>query len=71
MITANILSDLFMQAGIDDPNTFNHFMILGYVVMWIIAMVYIFSLANRQRNVKEEVELLRQLLEEDEEATGG
>lgn len=71
MITANILSDLFMQAGIDDPNTFNHFMILGYVVMWIIAMVYILSLANRQRNVKEEVELLRQLLEEDEEATGG
>lgn len=69
MITANILFELFMQAGIDDPNTFNHFMILGYVAMWIIAMVYILSLANRQRNVKEEVELLRQLLEEDEEDT--
>lgn len=69
MITANILFELFMQAGIDDPNTFNHFMILGYVAMWIIAMVYILSLANRQRNVKEEVELLRQLLEEDEETT--
>ena len=71
MITANVTIELFMQAGIDDPNTFNNFMILGYVVMWIIAMVYILSLANRQRNVKEEVELLRQLLEEDEEATGG
>lgn len=69
MITANILFELFIQAGIDDPNTFNHFMILGYVAMWIIAMVYILSLANRQRNVKEEVELLRQLLEEDEETT--
>ncbi|MGD2050244.1 MAG: hypothetical protein PVH03_12130 [Chloroflexota bacterium] len=71
MITANIIIELFMQAGIADPNTFNNFMILGYVAMWIIAMVYILSLANRQRNVKEEVELLRQLLEEDEEATGG
>ena len=68
MITANILFELFVQAGLADPNKFNHFMILGYVAMWIIAMVYILSLANRQRNVKEEVELLRQLLEEDEEA---
>ena len=68
MIAANFLFDLLMQTGIGDPNKFNHFMILGYVVMWIIAMVYILSLANRQRNVKEEVELLRQLLEEDEEA---
>jgi hypothetical protein len=68
MQLTNLLFDILQQAGIGDPNQFNHFMILGYVVMWIIAMVYILSLANRQRNVKEEVELLRQLLEEDEEA---
>jgi preprotein translocase subunit YajC len=43
-------------------------MILGYVVMWLIVMIYILILANRQRNVKEEVELLQQLLKEDEEA---
>jgi hypothetical protein len=68
MQLTNLLFDILQQVGIGDPNQFNHFMILGYVVMWIIAMVYILSLANRQRNVKEEVELLRQLLEEDEEA---
>ncbi len=67
MQLTNLLFDILQQVGIGDPNQFNHFMILGYVVMWIIAMVYILSLANRQRNVKEEVELLRQLLEEDEE----
>ena len=68
MQLTNLLFDILQQVGIGDPNQFNHFMNLGYVVMWIIAMVYILSLANRQRNVKEEVELLRQLLEEDEEA---
>jgi len=68
MQPTNLLFDILQQVGIGDPNQFNHFMILGYAVMWIIAMVYILSLANRQRNVKEEVELLRQLLEEDEEA---
>jgi hypothetical protein len=67
MNAANLLFEFLMQAGIGDPNKFNQFMILGYVVMWIIAMIYILTLANRQRNVKEEVELLRQLLEEDEE----
>jgi hypothetical protein len=71
MIVAITFLELFAQTGLADPNKFNHFMILGYIVMWIIAMVYILSLANRQRNVKEEVELLRQLLEEDEEATSG
>lgn len=70
MVTASTFFELFLQAGLADPDKFNHFMILGYVAMWLIAMIYILSLANRQRNVKEEVELLRQLLEEDEEATG-
>ena len=59
--------DLLAQAGFD-PNQFNGYMILAYVVMWLIVMVYLLILANRQRNVKDEVELLQQLLEEDEEA---
>jgi hypothetical protein len=70
MVAASTLFEFFVQAGLANPDKFNHFMILGYGAMWIIAMIYIVSLANRQRNVKEEVELLRQLLEEDEEATG-
>ena len=62
------LIDTLLQSGLFDPNKFNGYMILGYVVMWLIVMIYILILANRQRNVKEEVELLQQLLKEDEEA---
>jgi len=60
--------DALQQADLFDPNKFNGYMILGYVVMWLIAMLYIVILANRQRNVKEEVELLQELLKEDEDA---
>ena len=62
------LVDILIQSGMFDPNQFNGYMILGYVVMWLIVMVYILILANRQRNVKDEVELLQQLLKEDEES---
>ena len=61
------MMEALAQSGIFDPNQFNGYMVLGYVVMWLIVMVYILILANRQRNVKEEVELLQQLLKEDEE----
>jgi hypothetical protein len=61
---------VFAQPGIDDPNKFNNFLLLGYGVMWAIALFYILVLANRQRNVREEVHLLSQLLEEDEGSDG-
>ena len=67
MDLANYLMEVWAQGNPFDPNKFNNFMILGYLVMWIIVMVYIGSLANRQRNIREEVKLLHQLLEEDEE----
>jgi CcmD family protein len=68
MNIANAMLDTLLQVDMLDPHQFNGYMILGYVVMWLIVMVYILILANRQRNVKEEVELLQQLLKEDEEA---
>jgi CcmD family protein len=66
MIAANLILSAALQTG--DPNQFNGFMILGYVAMWLVVMVYLITISNRQRNVKEEVELLEQLLREDEEA---
>jgi len=68
MTTALILLNIFAQGGINDPNKFNGYLILGYGAMWAIAFFYILVLANRQRNVREEVHLLRQLLEEDEDS---
>ena len=68
MTAINTLLNTLLQAGIADPNKFNNFMILGYFVMWLIVMFYVFMLANRQRNVREELKLMHQLLKEDEEA---
>ena len=67
-MTAMILLNILAQSGLDDANKFNGYLILGYGVMWAIVLFYVLVLANRQRNVREEVHLLRQLLEEDEDS---
>jgi CcmD family protein len=60
-------TDILFQADVFDPNRYNNYLILGYFAMWLIIMVYIFTLANRQKNIREEIQLMKQLLEEDEE----
>lgn len=50
-----------------DPNNFNNFLLLGYIVMWLIGLGYVVSLYNRQRNLHKDIHTLRQLLDEDEE----
>ena len=49
-----------------EPSRFNDFLLLAYAVMWIVIIVYIVNLANKQRNVQQELQLMRRLLEEDE-----
>lgn len=63
-----ILLTILLQ-GIDDPNQFNDFLILGYVAMWVIGVIYIISLVMRQRNVRQDIQLMQQILQEDEEMT--
>ena len=53
-----------------DPNQFNNYLILGFVVMLLIGLVYIGSLAARQRNLQQDIRLLQQILQEDEETAG-
>ena len=50
-----------------DPDKFNSFLLLGYGVMWLIVMIYIASLAIRQRNMRRDIELMEQILQEDDE----
>ncbi len=50
-----------------DPNQFNNFLLLGYAVMWIVGVFYVITLYNRQRNLRQDIHTLRQLLDEDEE----
>lgn len=56
----------FMQPSVD-PNRFNGYLLLGYFVMWLIVVVYIVSLAMRQRNLEKDIELMEKILQEDEE----
>jgi hypothetical protein len=50
----------------DVANRFNNYLVLGYFAMWVVAMVYIATLAIRQRNLKQDLQLMQQILQEDE-----
>lgn len=58
-----MLFSLLLQT---DPDQFNDFLLLGYVVLGIIAVAYIGYLYNQQRNIQKDLELMEQLLEEEE-----
>lgn len=48
-----------------DPNGFNSYLILGYVVMSSIALLYVLYLYVRERNLSKDLALLTRLLQED------
>ena len=60
------LLTVYQQPPID-PSRFNDYLLLGYAVMWIVVFVYIANLANKQRNLHQEIKLMRRLLEEDKQ----
>lgn len=67
MMSLFFLYTLLAQPGIGDPNRFNNYLVLGYALMWLIGVVYLVSLANRQRNIQQDIDLMKQILQEDEE----
>lgn len=48
-----------------DPNAFLDFLLLAYGVMWLIALAYVLSLVFQQHNLRRDIALLKQLLEEE------
>jgi hypothetical protein len=52
---------LFQEAT---PNTINY-MILGYAVIFTVMAIYLVSLAIRQRNLRQDLDLLKELEEKD------
>ncbi len=58
---------ILLQAGVVDPNRFNGFLILGYVVMALISVIYVVSLVTRYRNLREDAALLKRLLADEED----
>ncbi len=53
---------------VSNPNQFNNYLVLGYFAMWLIGLVYVISLVTRQRNLQQDISLMKRLLEEDEKA---
>ena len=57
---------ILLQTTLDDPSRFNNFLLLGYLAMWLVALIYLVLLDSKQRNLRQDVRLMRRLLEEDE-----
>jgi hypothetical protein len=68
-MTLSIFLNILAQTPIDDPNKVNGYLMLGYFVMWVAFMVYLVALSSKQRNMKQDIQLLQRLLTEDEEST--
>jgi len=64
-----IMASAAFQSAVD-PNQFNNYLLLGYAVMWLIGMIYIASLVIRQRNLRRDLELMEQILQEDDQQQG-
>jgi hypothetical protein len=65
-VTAVLVAAAALQPGVD-PNQFNDYLILGYVAMWLIGLIYVVSLALRQRNLRRDLDLMEDILQEDDQ----
>ena len=63
-----IFAAALLQPGLENPNQFNNYLMIGYGVMGFIALGYIVTLFVRQHNLHKDLQLMTQLLQEDEEA---
>jgi hypothetical protein len=66
-MTFTLLLSVLGQSQTDVANQFNGYLILGYLAMWVIGLVYVISLATRQNNLQQDIELMQRLLQEHEE----
>lgn len=71
MLPAINFLTILLQTSAQNANRFNDFLLLGYGVMWLVAVVYLLNLANKQRNLRQDIHLMRRLLEEDEVSDRG
>jgi hypothetical protein len=47
------------------------FMIAAYAVFWIVTFLLVFSVFNRQRNLRRDLEMVEQLVESQEQQSQG
>lgn len=61
-----IFLSFLLQIGVDEPDRFNGYLLLGYVVLGLMAVGYMVYLWSQQRNVEQDLQVLQQLLEEED-----
>ncbi len=47
------------------------FLFYGYTVIWVIILLYVFSLTRREQHLRDEVEELKKSIEEEQKASVG
>jgi hypothetical protein len=62
MHTWLMIALFLLQTMPAEANRFNDYLLLAYGVMWLIGMAYVISLVVRQRNLLQDIHLLRQVL---------
>ncbi len=67
MTAVYLFAQTLFQITIGNPNQFNNYLILGYFVMGAIATIYIVTLFMRQRNLRKDLQLMEQLLQNEDE----
>lgn len=50
----------------DVVDQFNNYLMLGYFAMWLMGVIYVISLVVRQNNLKKDIQLMQQILQDDE-----
>lgn len=65
-----IFLTILAQSDVQNPNRYNGYLLFAYVVMWLVGLVYVAMLSNRQRNLQQDIQLMQKLLQEDEDLQG-
>ncbi len=45
------------------------YMVAGYLIIWVVSFVFIFSMVQRQRNLQREIETLKEMSGENQAPT--
>jgi CcmD family protein len=56
----------FEESGMNPQNS--TFLFIGFSIAWLIIIVYVISIALREKNLRQELDRVKRMLEENEEA---
>ena len=60
-----IFLTILLQVGVEAPNKFNNYLLMGYVVLGLMGVAYVLYLWAQNRNVERDLQVLQQILEEE------